>query len=68
MVKVSVADGRLLVDPAVFGVVEEIAADAGVAVRDFWKRMDELIAQFGPRNKVSTLRQADRGREIEAGR
>lgn len=52
MVKVSVADGRLLVDPAVFAVVEEIAQSAGVALRDFWKRMDELVAKFGPRNKV----------------
>ena len=33
MVKVSVADGKLLVDPAVFGVVEEIAEGANVAVR-----------------------------------
>ena len=52
MVKVSVADGQLLVEPELFGVVEEIAATAGLEVGKFWKSMQELIAEFAPQNKV----------------
>ena len=44
MVKVSVADGKLLVEPDVFGVVEEIALSAGVEVGAFWKSMCVLQA------------------------
>lgn len=44
MVKVSVADGKLLVEPDVFGVVEEIALSASVEVGAFWKSMCVLQA------------------------
>jgi hypothetical protein len=53
MVKVSVADGKLLVEPDVFVVVEEIATTAGVDLRGFWQSLHALIHEFAPRNKVS---------------
>lgn len=47
------ADGKLLVEPDVFVVVEEIATTAGVDLRGFWQSLHALIRDFAPRNKVS---------------
>ena len=51
MVRVSVADGNLLVDPALASLIEEIAPISGIAPGKFWADLHGIVQKFGPRNK-----------------